>query len=141
MKLIQATVTKAPREVTTKYGDRVVLDCVTHAGEQVTVWHKAGDREVLGRCPNERVTLAVDSKGKYSVIEHAQAHVSSVSHPEPNTNTSKADDIRDYTQKLAKLYSHCFRLLVLLSLLSSYCYLICLRRQRQSHPASTPTNT
>lgn len=109
MKLIQATVTKAPREVTTKYGDRVVLDCVTHAGEQVTVWHKAGDREVLGRCPNERVTLAVDSKGKYSVIEHAQAHVSSVSHPEPNTNTSKADDIRDYTQKLAKLYSHCFR--------------------------------
>lgn len=105
MKLVQATVASSPREVTTKYGDRVVLDCVTHTGEQVTVWRRGGDREVLGRCPNERVTLAVDNKGKYSLIEHAGSRLTTT---EP-TNNSKAEEIRDYTQRLAKLYSHCFR--------------------------------
>ena len=105
MKLIQATVTKHPREVTTKYGDRVVLDCVTHTGEQVTIWRNAGDEQVLGRCPNEGVTLAVDSKGKYSLIEHAGSKLTTT---EP-ANNSKAEEIRDYTQRLAKLYSHCFR--------------------------------
>ena len=105
MKLVQATVAKAPREVTTKYGDRVVLDCVTHTGEQVTIWRNAGDEQVLGRCPNERVTLAVDNKGKYSLIEHAGSRLTTTQ----ATNNSKAEEIRDYTQRLAKLYSHCFR--------------------------------
>lgn len=114
MKLVQATVTSAPREVKTKYGDRVVLDCLTHTGEQITIWRNAGDREVLGRCPNERVTLAVDSKGKYSLIEHAGSRLNTVSSDAPQQpvaapETSRADEIRDYTQRLAKLYSHCFK--------------------------------
>lgn len=108
MKLIQATVAKAPREVTTKYGARIVLDCVTHTGEQVTIWRNAGDTDVLGRCPNERVTLSLDSKGKYSLIEHAGSGLTATE-PTIQPTTSKADEIRDYTQRLAKLYSHCFR--------------------------------
>lgn len=110
MKLVQATVKSAPREVTTKYGERTVLDCITATGEEVTIWRKGGDREVLGRCPNERVTLAVDSKGKYSLIEHAGSRLDSTPSTEPvQPATSKADEIRDYTQRLAKLYSHCYR--------------------------------
>jgi hypothetical protein len=107
MKLVQATVTKHPREVTTKYGERTVLDCVTHAGEEVTIWRNGGDTEVLGRCQNEKVTLAVDSKGKYSLISHAGSNFNAIT--EPEKDNSKAEEIRDYTQRLAKLYSHCFR--------------------------------
>lgn len=47
MKLVQATVLKHPREVTTKYGQRSVLDCLTRDGEQLTVWRRGGDLEVL----------------------------------------------------------------------------------------------
>ena len=106
MKLIEATVVKAPREVSTKYGDRIVLDCVTRDGNEVTIWRNGGDKEVLGRRPNERVTLAVDSKGKYSLIEHAGSKFSTTS---DDKDGSKAPEIRDYTQRLAKLYSHCYR--------------------------------
>lgn len=107
MKLIQATVAKPPREVSTKYGERVVLDCITATGEEVTIWRGAGDTEVLGRYPNERVILAVDSKGKYSLIEHAGSGLGTA--PEPVPTASLALEIRDYTQRLAKLYSHCYR--------------------------------
>ncbi len=109
MKLIQATVASAPREVTTKYGARTVLDCVTATGEEVTIWRGAGDSEVLGRYPNERVTLAVDSKGKYSLIEHAGSGLGTTPSTSQPINNSKAEEIRDYTQRLAKLYSYCYK--------------------------------
>ena len=110
MKLVQATVCNPPREVKTKYGQRTVLDCITHTGEEVTIWRKGGDREVLGRCQNERVTLAVDSKGKYTLIEHAGSGLDTPqAKPQPAPSNSKADEIRDYTKRLAKLYSHCFK--------------------------------
>lgn len=75
MKLIQATVTSQPREVNTKFGQRAVMDCRTPDGETVAVWRNAGDREVLGRRPGERVTLSIDSKGKYSLVETASTHL------------------------------------------------------------------
>jgi hypothetical protein len=75
MKLIQATVKGQPREVNTKYGQRTVMDCLTPDGLEVTVWRNAGDREVLGRRNGERVTLGLDSKGKYSLVETASTHL------------------------------------------------------------------
>jgi hypothetical protein len=51
------------------------MDCRTPDGETVAVWRNAGDREVLGRRPGERVTLGVDSKGKYSLVETASTHL------------------------------------------------------------------
>jgi hypothetical protein len=75
MKLIQATVKGQPREVNTKYGQRAVMDCLTPDGQEVAIWRNAGDREVLGRRHGERVTLGVDSKGKYSLVETASTHL------------------------------------------------------------------
>lgn len=144
MKLIQATVLKTPREVTTKYGQRSVLTCLTRDGKEVTVWRPGGDREVLGRCVNERVMLAIDSKGKVSLIEHGgsllskgngnsilpsttpsnlpvssngngklpsttPSNLSQQTQSQSNGNGSRAPEIRDYTERLAKLYAHCFK--------------------------------
>lgn len=106
MKLIEATVARQPRQVSTKYGDRVVLECITNEGEEITIWRNGNDTEALGRYPSERVTLAVDSKGKYSLIEHAGSKLDTAAATTPN---SRADEIRDYTQRLAKLYAHCYR--------------------------------
>lgn len=69
MQLVQATVKGQPRQVTTKYGDRIVMDCLTHDGQEIAVWRKGDDTEILGRRNGERVTLALDSKGKYHLFE------------------------------------------------------------------------
>lgn len=70
MKLLDARVNGMPRQVTTKYCDKSVLDVVTSEGN-FTVWRPAGDREVMGRMNGERVSIALDSKGKASLVEHA----------------------------------------------------------------------
>ncbi|WP_036486895.1 hypothetical protein [Myxosarcina sp. GI1] len=105
MKLIEATVTKAPKQISTKYGDRIVLNCLTYTGEEVAVWGNPGDCNLTNRYPNEPVNLAVNEKGKYSVVEQVTTNAT----PPPAKSDSKAEEIKDYSQRLAKLYSHCFR--------------------------------
>ena len=71
MKLIEAICTNNPREVTTKYGQRLVIDAVDRTtGEKMTIWRGADDdysrKYVIKNC---RLTIGIDSKGKYSLIE------------------------------------------------------------------------
>lgn len=71
MKLIEAICIESPREVTTKYGQRLVIDCIDRTtGEKITLWRPATDdysRQYVSK--NSRVTVGIDSKGKYSLIE------------------------------------------------------------------------
>jgi hypothetical protein len=73
MKLIEAKVKGQPRNVSTKHGERSVMDCITADGESLTVWRPAGDSEVMTRANGERVTLSRDSKGKISLVETARS--------------------------------------------------------------------
>jgi hypothetical protein len=70
MKLLDARVNGMPRQVNTKYGEKAVLDVATSEGN-FTVWRPAGDIEVMGRRNGERVSIAIDAKGKASLVEHA----------------------------------------------------------------------
>ena len=69
MKLLDARVNGMPRQVSTKYGEKSVLDVATSEGE-FTIWRPVGDLEVMGRTNGERVKVAIDSKGKASLVEH-----------------------------------------------------------------------
>jgi hypothetical protein len=112
MKLLEARVNGNPRQVTTKFGEKSVMDVVTTENEEITIWRPAGDLEVMGRMNGERVSIAIDSKGKASLVEHAstkpqaakQAQISSNVVPE---QASRSAEIADYIQRLGKLYSHC----------------------------------
>ena len=110
MKLLDARVNGMPRQVTTKYGDKSVLDVVTSEGN-FTVWRPAGDREVMGRMNGERVAIALDSKGKASLVEHAstkpQLAQMGFSAPVETPETTRSAEIADYIQRLGKLYNHC----------------------------------
>jgi hypothetical protein len=71
MKLIEATCIESPREVTTKYGQRLVIDAIARdTGEKITLWRPATDdysrRYVI---KNSSLTVGIDSKGKYFLIE------------------------------------------------------------------------
>ena len=113
MKLLQALVNGNPRQVSTKYGEKSVLDVVTSDGQTLTVWRPAGDMEVMGRRNGERVGIALDSKGKASLVEHCstaprQAAMGfAVEEKIETPQTTRSAEIADYIQRLGKLYNHC----------------------------------
>ena len=112
MKLLEARVNGNPRQVSTKFGEKSVMDVVTTENEEITIWRPAGDLEVMGRMNGERVSIAIDSKGKASLVEHAstkpqQAQQAQVSSNVSAEQPSRSAEIADYIQRLGKLYSHC----------------------------------
>ena len=71
MQLIEAMATDRARRVNTKFGERTVIDCVRRDnGEKVTIW-RGGDDEYSQKhvIKNARLTLTLNSKGKYSLVE------------------------------------------------------------------------
>jgi len=71
MQLIEAMATDRARRVNTKYGERTVIDAIRRDnGEKVTVW-RGGDDEYSQKhvIKNARLTLTLDNKGKYSLVE------------------------------------------------------------------------
>lgn len=130
MKLLTAYVNGSPRQVTTKYGERTVMDVRLASGETTTIWGAAGSLDILGREGGERVQIAIDSKGKYHVVEHcgtgtttAGFDVSNVTtatlpqtvtskelaQPTYNAHNGRSAEIADYIERLGKLYNHCYR--------------------------------
>lgn len=130
MKLIEARVNGNPRQVSTKFGEKSVMDIVTADGQEIAIWRPAGDREVMGRVNGERVSIAIDSKGKASLVEHASncpavglaSTQPAVTLPfeaemklkqqmgfqaEPEPQPSRSAEIADYIQRLGKLYNCC----------------------------------
>jgi hypothetical protein len=120
MKLLDARVNGLPRQVNTKYGEKAVLEVATSEGN-FTVWRPAGDSEVMGRRNGERVSIAIDSKGKASLVEHAgnspavglaatTAVVERASQLEGDAvdrPSARSLEIADYIERLGKLYNHC----------------------------------
>jgi hypothetical protein len=71
MQLIQAIAKSAPRQVTTRYGEKLVIDATGQNGEEVTIWRPATDRSpAINSITNgSRIAVGMDSKGKYSLLE------------------------------------------------------------------------
>lgn len=134
MQLIEAMATDRARRVNTKYGERTVIDCVRRDnGEKVTVW-RGGDDEYSQKyvIKNARLTLTLDNKGKYSLIEDPNLvnlgqplpvepvpvkpvydHKITQNSEKPNDsdqsllNPSQKREIAQYIQEMAKLYGFC----------------------------------
>jgi hypothetical protein len=71
MQVLQAIAKSAPRQVTTRYGEKLVIDATGQNGEQVTIWRPATDRSpAINSITNgSRISVGMDSKGKYSLLE------------------------------------------------------------------------
>ena len=71
VQLIEAIAQSSARRVNTKFGERTVIDAIRRDnGEKVTVW-RGGDDEYSQKhvIKNARLTLTLDNKGKYSLVE------------------------------------------------------------------------
>jgi Na+-transporting NADH:ubiquinone oxidoreductase subunit NqrA len=113
MKLLEAKVTSA-RQVTTKHGQKTVLNVVTDTGDEIAIWKPAGDVEILARKSGERVNIAIDDKGKAALLECSPTSPQPLTQAqpmgfavEPVAPASRSAEITDYIQRLAKLYGHC----------------------------------
>jgi hypothetical protein len=132
MQLIDAIATDRARRVNTKYGERTVIDAVRRdTGEKVTVW-RGGDDDYSQKyvIKNARLTLTLDNKGKYSLVEDPNLvnlgqplpvepvpvrpvydHViEKPSESEQSTlNPNQKREIAQYIQEMAKLYGFCLQ--------------------------------
>jgi hypothetical protein len=130
VQLIDAIATDRARRVNTKYGERTVIDAIRRDnGEKVTVW-RGGDDEYSHRhvIRNARLTLTLDNKGKYSLVE--DPNLVSLGQPLPESpipvkpvydhviekpsendqstlNPNQKREIAQYIQDMAKLYGFC----------------------------------
>jgi len=138
VQLIEAMATDRARRVNTKYGERTVIDCVRRDnGEKVTVW-RGGDDEYSQKhvIRNARLTLTLDNKGKYSLVEdpnlvslgqplpeipvpvrplHNTNHVIAQNSEKPSESDqsllspNQKKEIAQYIQEMAKLYGFCLQ--------------------------------
>ena len=138
MKLIEALATDRARRVNTKYGERTVIDAVRRDnGEKVTVW-RGGDDEYSQKyvIKNARLTLTLDNKGKYNLVEdpaltnlgqplpespvpvrplHNTNHViaqNSEKHNESDQSLlspNQKREIANYVSEMGKLYGFCLQ--------------------------------
>ena len=114
MKLLEARVKGNPRQVTTKFGEKAVMDVLTTDGQEIAIWRPAGDLDVMGRMNGERISIAIDSKGKASLVEHASTKPQAAQIDSEQSRTmgfnvppeqpSRSAEIADYIQRLGKLY-------------------------------------
>ncbi len=130
MQLIDAIATDRARRVNTKYGERTVIDAVRRdTGEKVTVW-RGGDDDYSQKhvIKNARLTLTLDNKGKYNLVE--DPNLANLGQPLPESpvpvkpvynhviektsdtdqstlNPSQKREIANYVSEMAKLYGFC----------------------------------
>ena len=131
MKLISAIALDRPREVSTKFGPRLVIDCRNRdTGEKITLWRPSDDdyskKFIVRDMP---ITVAIDAKGKFSLVENPD-HLK-LGKPLPETvpvkpvhtynhkieenseseqsflNPSQKREIANYVTEMAKLYKYC----------------------------------
>jgi hypothetical protein len=132
VQLIEAMATDRARRVNTKYGERTVIDAVRRdTGEKVTIW-RGGDDDYSQKhvIKNARLTLALDNKGKYSLVEDTAlvnlgqplpvepvpvkpAYNHRIEKPSESDQSllspNQKREIAQYIQEMAKLYGFCLQ--------------------------------
>jgi hypothetical protein len=113
MQVLTATVKTQPREVNTKFGQRSVMDVTLPNGQEQAIWGPANFAAIANCYQGQSVAIAVDSKGKYHIVEDSQpAAVPAVTQtqpakPEGMTPESKKA-IAAYVEEMGSLYAFCY---------------------------------
>ena len=114
MKLLTATLVKPARQVETKYGTRTVADAIDQNGNEQTIWRPANDPVLTGLSVNSPVTLAVDSKGKISLVDNQPVAPST---PKTETNQTQYQgmspetkkQVASYVTEMSNLFNFCLK--------------------------------
>ena len=114
MKLLTATLVKNPRSVKTKFGPKIVADCKLETGEDVTLWQPENS-QIINYGNGSKLTLTLDSKGKYHWIETENNHAPEKAiapKTEPNNhkfNKTQKQEIASYVSQQKELLQFCWK--------------------------------
>lgn len=111
MQLITATVKSQPRTVNTKFGERSVMDVTLPNGQEQAIWGPANFPAIVNCRNGQSVAIAVDSKGKYHVVEDQPTPTTGMdttSTPSPNLDKETKQAIAAYIEEMGSLYSFCY---------------------------------
>jgi UDP-N-acetylmuramyl tripeptide synthase len=103
MKLLTATLVKNPRSVTTKYGPKIVADCKLDNGEEVTLWQPENS-QIINYDNGSKLTLTLDSKGKYHWVESENEVGVTVTPTKTETNQTQYQGMSNETKKQVASY-------------------------------------
>ncbi|MFM7474581.1 MAG: hypothetical protein ACKO2T_02265 [Microcystis aeruginosa] len=134
MKLIQAIALDRPREVSTRFGPRLVIDCLNReTNEKFPIWRGVDDeysrKYVIKNSP---LTVGIDGKGKFNLIEDEalvnlgqplppelpvpvkavydhKIEKTSEKSSESELTADKKREIASYIQEMSKLYGFCLQ--------------------------------
>ena len=121
---LQARALKPARTVDTKFGPRLVLDCLATDGKEYTVWRPIDDETLPKIARNERISLGVDSKGKCHLLECLAdsvdvmaptdaktmlSHQPVESKPVDGAYNGRSAEIADYITRLGKPYKFSYQ--------------------------------
>lgn len=138
VQLIEAIAQSPARRVNTKYGERTVIDAIRRDnGEKVTVWRGGDDDYSIKHViKNARLTLTLDNKGKYNLVEdpaltnlgqplpespvpvrplHNTNHVITQDSEKPSESDqsllspNQKREIANYVSEMGKLYGFCLQ--------------------------------
>ena len=115
MQLLEATLAKSPRQVSTKHSQRTVADVLLPDGSEATLWRPENDDVLMGMRRGDRCQVCRDSKGKVSLVESAgtQAGVhtmhTSSNHHRPLSPEQRIE-IGAYMDQMANLYGYAWEL-------------------------------
>jgi hypothetical protein len=125
MKIVTATVKQAPRQVTTRYGDRIVFDVTFADGLEETIWNPAERAHLLSFKEGDAIEMGIDSKGKAHVIEPEQPTSLKTWQPKDQQMAAAAPQANDepdefmppqqkqaiatYVEQMGDLYAFCFQ--------------------------------
>ena len=103
MKLLTATLVKNPRSVNTKFGPKIVADCKLDNGEEVTLWQPENS-QIINYGNGSKLTLTLDSKGKYHWVESENEVGITVIPTKTETNQTQYQGMSPETKKQVASY-------------------------------------
>ena len=106
MNMTQGTVTKAPRLVNTKFGERIVFDALV-AGREEAIWNPAApDKQwILDLTEGEIINAAIDRKGKIHLVDPTPQPPQ---HRPTSAPNGQVHAIERFVGKNVQLYRHCW---------------------------------
>jgi hypothetical protein len=110
MKLLAATIQKAPRIVDTKFGKKCVTDCKLDDGQTLTLWQPPTSK-LINYGTGERISLTVDSKGKHHFLENGNDDAIAAKSEPTNHKLSNAQkkEIASYIEQQKDLLAFCWQ--------------------------------
>jgi hypothetical protein len=104
-----AIITGQARIIQTAQGDRSLIYAQTINGDKHAIYRAAGDPEIMGLKDGQEVEISIGGKGYADLVTRPQMGFSIAPAPTtPPPQSQRSIDIKDYVERLGKLYGHCY---------------------------------